>query len=98
MAEQVARWGRFGQWEERRLDEAIRHRLLQSSPPSSELLAAGSMLRFLVLSEALGSTGEDTQLANVIVQNPTPQTVQTMSNIMRMQHDTMMNIIRNLRA
>lgn len=53
-----------------------------------------------VLEEQLSSVGEDAQLANMDLQNALQkqqQTLQTISNVSKMQHDTMMSIINNMR-
>ena len=53
----------------------------------------------VVLEEKLSSIGEDAQLANIDLQNQLQkqqQTLQTMSNVSKMLHDTAMNVIRNM--
>ena len=53
-----------------------------------------------VLEEKLSSIGDDAQLANIDLQNALQkqqQIIQTISNISKMHHDTMMSIINNMR-
>lgn len=53
------------------------------------------------LSKRLNSVGDDAQLANVDLQNALQkqqQTLQTMSNILKMMHDTATSIIINIRG
>jgi len=53
-----------------------------------------------VLEEKLSSVGDDAQLANIDLQNSLQkqqQTLQTMSNVSKILHDTAMSIIRNMR-
>jgi hypothetical protein len=53
------------------------------------------------LATTLNSTGDDAQLANVDLQNALQkqeQALQTLSNIMKMLHDTAMAIIRNMKG
>ena len=53
-----------------------------------------------VLEEKLSSTGDDAQLANIDLQNSLQkqqQTLQTLSNILKSQHDTLKAIISNVR-
>jgi hypothetical protein len=53
-----------------------------------------------VLEEKLSSIGDDAQLANIDLQNALQkqqQTLQTISNVSKMHHDTMMSIINNMR-
>jgi hypothetical protein len=53
-----------------------------------------------VFEEKLSSLGDDAQLANIDLQNSLQkqqQTLQTMSNVSKMHHDTMMSIINNMR-
>ena len=52
-----------------------------------------------VLEEKLTSVGEDAQLANIDLQNALQkqqQTLQTLSNVSKLQHDTAMSIIRKI--
>jgi hypothetical protein len=54
-----------------------------------------------VLEEKLSSVGDDAQLANIDLQNSLQkqqQTLQTMSNVSKMLHDTAKAIIQNMRA
>jgi hypothetical protein len=54
----------------------------------------------MVLEEKLSSVGDDAQLANIDLQNSLQkqqQTLQTMSNVSKMLHDTATSIIRNMR-
>jgi hypothetical protein len=53
-----------------------------------------------VFEEKLSSIGDDAQLANIDLQNALQkqqQTLQTISNVSKMHHDTMMSIINNMR-
>ena len=53
-----------------------------------------------VLEDMLASAGDDAQLANIDLQNvlqKQQQTLQTMSNVSKMLHDTQMSIIRNMK-
>ena len=53
-----------------------------------------------VFEEKLSSVGDDAQLANIDLQNSLQkqqQTLQTMSNVSKMLHDTSMSIIRNMK-
>ena len=54
----------------------------------------------IVLKQKLSSTGDDAQLANIDLQNALQkqqQTLQTISNVSKMQYDTLKSIISNMR-
>jgi hypothetical protein len=106
-AQQIVRSRRFGLWEEMRLNEAIRQKFSQTSPPASaELAAVTSILSFLALNDAIASieeklntVGDDSQLANIELQNvlqKQQQCVQMISNISKMMQDTAMGVIRKI--
>jgi uncharacterized protein involved in type VI secretion and phage assembly len=53
----------------------------------------------MVLEQKLSSVGDDAQLANIDLQNKLQQqqqTLQTLSNVSKMFHDTAMSIIRKI--
>lgn len=107
-AQQIVLLRRFGLWEEMRLNEAIRQKFSQSSPPSSaERAAVTSILSFLVLSGAIASIeeqrnalGEDAELLAVGLQNALDRRsreMQTLSNILKTMEDTLTAIIQNMK-
>jgi hypothetical protein len=58
------------------------------------------LLMALVFAETLNATGDDSQLINIDLQDTLQkqqQFIQTISNIMKAQHDTLKAIIQNLR-
>jgi hypothetical protein len=112
VAQQIARSGRFGRWEEMRLNEAMRQKLSQISPPPSKEVVDVSILilgfltradvilsREELLKNSSNSIGDDAQLANVELQNmlqKQQQTLQTISSISKLLHDTAMSVVRKI--
>jgi len=70
-------------------------RILESSDQKIKSLQTG----LTVLEQKLQTVGDDAQLANIDLQNSLQkqqQTLQTMSNVSKMLHDTAMSVIRNM--
>ena len=77
--------------------------LVESNPPASSGSKIETMKEFdeyiEKLEEQLASAGDDAQLANIDLQNvlqKQQQTLQTMSNVSKILHDTALAVIRKI--